>query len=36
MKPLIHLLRALVLIIAVGLVAMPAVAGDLVLKRVML
>ena len=36
MKPLIHLLRALVLIIAVGLMAMPAVAGDLVLKRVML
>jgi Domain of unknown function (DUF4139) len=36
MKPLICLLRAVALIITLGLTAMPAVAGDLVLKRVML
>src|ERR1700730_4718989 len=36
MKPLIGLLRALALSITLGLLAMPAVAGDLVLKRVML
>jgi hypothetical protein len=36
MKPLIRLLRALALTVTLGLTAMPAVAGDLVLKRVML
>jgi hypothetical protein len=36
MKPLIRLLRAAALSITLGLTAMPALAGDLVLKRVML